>query len=1446
MYKNYKFKLGKLSILKGLLSFAVFMSVIMYSSNAISQEILQAKLGVVTSSTWCESELVAEGAELFIPNAQKDIFYVLFNTCEDYTLQWKVVVKLDAPGLLTFGKFSQIGNYVVKTFIALPPAPPYLFDDPGATLLPGEVFVYAPSDAAITVLNNIPYTCGLSFDLTGQATTQYACQTATALWSVVSKPAGADVDFVTPTNDSTTVDVDTYGTYVFKLTSSNGTDSNGDPCTEDSENVTIEFIGLPDGQVSITADDVSTITYTPVIASATIDYGTISGISNDVIVDAKMTISPAFPAGAELIAITNDGTPVPFTNPFDLGGKTEIYLSDVTTIPDYPLALMTGQIDTWAFTIVGIDDPGTYTVNFTSIAYIDKSICEASLGTTEFTVTYADATVALTSGPNDACYAQPIDNPTDFTLTVTYPAIINVNTAIKANAKITSDVALPVGTKIDWNYNAGLATGSHTLLSATTSIYLSDIVGAAAASLQGHVGPDTWALTLVDFIPGTYNLTIDGIAQLSGSDYIYDTENVKIIKIGALNVNVNPITDIQTVSGAPVIASINVDYPDLSLQNIDASVLTDARISGLTNNVAGFPAGSKIIKIDYENGAFIWTGSYDLPVTATPFLLSDVLGATASSLLGHGLADIDWEITIADVTTACTVTTTVEAIAYIDYATCYSVMDTESFDATWADLTAATANTPPVVCEGSDVEGSTFTITYPVISGNPATILTDAEITVDEDLAAGVEIIWGYNAPPSTTYTLLSDLAAGDILKLSDIVGSSAPLNGHSGLTNTWYFTFTGLDALSPGDLYVVSVQPIATLDLVDYDLSDPNTPITQNIEIYEVPDATISNSDMIFSGGTYTFSVPQHGYGVTPYPTYTWTSDQSPSDVIILSPSAYETEIEFVWPFTGPVTLTCTVDNGVCQDDTESFDLTVYPNQLVGQVKYYNAQESPMPSPFMSNYNGMDVPDYFYVSLVDMDFDPEFDSPYDNAIEVKKVEEYYKESGPLKAGYDNWHSLLTAYDYYEAAFGFNYNLDPDADYQVIVWDGGYFEESLGDGYLGQNWTWNNWGGVNATDALLVQHMTINGINDGPGSISLPYLSNAPYTNSYAFDVADVNSTNSISSLDALLTQRRAVGLIQKFTNNKPNFAVAGLSVDSVDFNTDNSFGSLLPDIEFDKSNMENFVWSSLAVDHFYMSDVTTPGLGNHYLNIYYDAVGDINASYVPQYGGFKVAPAMELIYENELTVIKGQEITIPVTLDANADLGALSLGLNYRNDLIEVIGTNYGEDFAAIDQTAGTVRIAWASQDGARFNQEDAVAMITVRVIGDIEAGTRLFELDGFTELADVNAKVIEGLNFKTSGLNTSIHGAGALSVNNYPNPFESTTTITYTLPVSGNVNLVVYNKLGQIVKTFVDQYQSEGIYTVNVTSSDLNGQGVYYYKLEVKGENGNYSSTNNLVLIK
>lgn len=85
-----------------------------------------------------------------------------------------------------------------------------------------------------------------------------------------------------------------------------------------------------------------------------------------------------------------------------------------------------------------------------------------------------------------------------------------------------------------------------------------------------------------------------------------------------------------------------------------------------------------------------------------------------------------------------------------------------------------------------------------------------------------------------------------------------------------------------------------------------------------------------------------------------------------------------------------------------------------------------------------------------------------------------------------------------------------------------------------------------------------------------------------------------------------------------------------------------------------------------------------------------------------------------------------------------------------------------------------------------------------------------------------------------------------NYPNPFNPSTNIKYTIPMASNVKVEIYNTLGQLVTTLVNNHQQAGTYNVVWNGNDFNGNkvstGVYIYRLTTD----NFVSSKKMILVK
>ena len=80
-----------------------------------------------------------------------------------------------------------------------------------------------------------------------------------------------------------------------------------------------------------------------------------------------------------------------------------------------------------------------------------------------------------------------------------------------------------------------------------------------------------------------------------------------------------------------------------------------------------------------------------------------------------------------------------------------------------------------------------------------------------------------------------------------------------------------------------------------------------------------------------------------------------------------------------------------------------------------------------------------------------------------------------------------------------------------------------------------------------------------------------------------------------------------------------------------------------------------------------------------------------------------------------------------------------------------------------------------------------------------------------------------------------------NYPNPFNPVTNIKFGLPNAGFTKLEVYDILGRVIKTLVNENKPAGSYTVDFDATNISS-GVYFYKIE----SGGFTDIKKMVVVK
>ncbi|MFA5729208.1 MAG: T9SS type A sorting domain-containing protein, partial [Candidatus Neomarinimicrobiota bacterium] len=82
-----------------------------------------------------------------------------------------------------------------------------------------------------------------------------------------------------------------------------------------------------------------------------------------------------------------------------------------------------------------------------------------------------------------------------------------------------------------------------------------------------------------------------------------------------------------------------------------------------------------------------------------------------------------------------------------------------------------------------------------------------------------------------------------------------------------------------------------------------------------------------------------------------------------------------------------------------------------------------------------------------------------------------------------------------------------------------------------------------------------------------------------------------------------------------------------------------------------------------------------------------------------------------------------------------------------------------------------------------------------------------------------------------------------NFPNPFNPTTCITFNLPSRAQVSLVIYDMLGRSIASLVNNKVVESGYHKFYWDASTFSSGIYFYRLEVAGKS---SLTKKCILLK
>ncbi len=213
-----------------------------------------------------------------------------------------------------------------------------------------------------------------------------------------------------------------------------------------------------------------------------------------------------------------------------------------------------------------------------------------------------------------------------------------------------------------------------------------------------------------------------------------------------------------------------------------------------------------------------------------------------------------------------------------------------------------------------------------------------------------------------------------------------------------------------------------------------------------------------------------------------------------------------------------------------------------------------------------------------------------------------------------------------------------------------------------------------------------------------------------------------------------------------------------------------------------------------------------------------------------------------------GEEMALAVSLEDYVELQGYGLTVNYDEALLEFVGAQVdnnilGEDVLARPQVIpgadGQVSIG---AFGDAVSEGDLGLNLIFRSKAEIE--------DSYIEITDAALRDGGyGVNAVPTPVSVRIQTRPEVYAlaDNYPNPFNPETTLKYQLPEAADVILEIYNMLGQVVRTLVNEHRNAGRYTVQWDATNDKGDalssGIYFYRMQAGSE---FQGVKKMLLVK
>jgi hypothetical protein len=276
--------------------------------------------------------------------------------------------------------------------------------------------------------------------------------------------------------------------------------------------------------------------------------------------------------------------------------------------------------------------------------------------------------------------------------------------------------------------------------------------------------------------------------------------------------------------------------------------------------------------------------------------------------------------------------------------------------------------------------------------------------------------------------------------------------------------------------------------------------------------------------------------------------------------------------------------------------------------------------------------------------------------------------------------------------------------------------------------------------------------------------------------------------------------------------------IDVIWLDTRDNPGTVLSALYYSNSFDGGLTWSP----NERLSDYFDPHVGwpqQNKMGDYFDMVSDINGANLAWAATFNGEQDVYYSFITDTTVVPVELLSFSATSNGKEVILIWSTATELNNQLFEVQRSFEGSEFATVGFVYG---------EGTTTEKENYIYRDKISADGKYFYRLKQIDYLGNYEYSDIIEMEIRVFN-------------SYLLEQNFPNPFNPTTTIGYGIKEKSNVKISILNSIGEEIVSLVNEELEPGYHTVEFNAANL-PSGVYFYQLKA----GSFIETKKMILLK